>query len=124
MPAPSTALRSVSPISTTLRRVPASVLVHDVRSGGVSSDSALPLVGSLRGQAAGRNIYMGPVLTVAHDSFLAPCTFVPTATVPRVLLSGAHLLYKHGVAPLGYARWVRRCLRRFATYHHTGARPA
>jgi hypothetical protein len=89
----STAPRSVSPISTTLRRVPASVLVHVVRSGGVSSDSALPLVGFLRGQAAGRNIYMGPVTSVAHDMLLAPCTLVPTATAPRATLSGPHLLY-------------------------------
>ena len=62
----------------------------------MSSDSALPLAGSLSGQAAGRNIYMGPVFTVAYDPLLAPCTPVPTATVPRTLLSGVNLAYYVG----------------------------
>ena len=51
-------------------RVPASVLVHGVRSGGMSSDSALPLVGSQR-PSRGRSTYPGPVSSVAHDSVLA-----------------------------------------------------
>ena len=62
----------------------------------MSPDSALPLVGSLSGQAAGRNIYMGPVFTVAYDPLLVPCTPVPTATVPRTLLSGVNLTYYVG----------------------------
>jgi hypothetical protein len=85
----STTLRSLSLHDSTYRHC--IWLVDDVRSGGMSSDSALPLEGAPSGQAVGRNIYLRPVNTNAHEPFLAPGTLVPTATVPHTLLSGVHL---------------------------------
>ena len=63
--APSTHIFSHIHLSTTTH-VTTSVLDHGARSGGVSSDSALPLVGSHRGQATGRSTYTGPVSSVVH----------------------------------------------------------